>query len=68
MDTATTALADARTLSDVTFLKDWRHASARDTAQLLRASLLRRTNPELVRRVTQETAPNLPAKHHGSCG
>lgn len=45
--------------ADRDFLIRWRQSSARDTAIMLRASLLRRTNPELVRSVESQPAPVL---------
>ncbi|MCE0743434.1 hypothetical protein LWC05_05945 [Acetobacter sicerae] len=45
--------------ADRDFLIRWRQASARDTAIMLRASLLRRTNPELVKAVEKQAKPSL---------
>ncbi|GBR06626.1 hypothetical protein AOE01nite_11150 [Acetobacter oeni] len=36
--------------SDLDFLARWEHMSPRDTGAMLRASLLRRTSPHLVRK------------------
>lgn len=43
---------DARLRSDLDFLDQWERVSPRNTAMMLRASLLRRTSPDLVRRAT----------------
>ena len=45
--------------ADHEFLMRWRQSSARDTAIMLRASLLRRTNPELVKAVETQAEPSL---------
>lgn len=45
--------------ADRDFLIRWRQSSARDTAIMLRASLLRRTNPELVKAVETQAQPVL---------
>ncbi|MCH4092680.1 hypothetical protein [Acetobacter sp.] len=45
--------------ADRDFLIRWRQSSARDTAIMLRASLLRRTNPELVKAVETQADTSL---------
>ncbi|NHN88666.1 hypothetical protein [Acetobacter conturbans] len=50
---------DADLQAEHDFLLRWRRTSSRDTAGMLRASLLRRTNPDLVKKVEMEKEPVL---------
>ncbi|NHO31919.1 hypothetical protein GOB85_05425 [Acetobacter sp. LMG 1636] len=45
---------DAHTRSDLDFLARWERMSPRDTGAMLRASLLRRTSPWLVRKAEEK--------------
>lgn len=50
---------EAAVRSEHEFLRHWRQTSSRDTACMLRASLLRRTNPALVKEAETAKEPAL---------